>query len=85
MIDAAALLKSLQALLRRLEDDLREQIDERPELDASLRAEHAAADEAGRTAQGYAAWREEPITQRLRRRRSLRPAAQSRHDSICRT
>ncbi len=63
MIDAPRLLKSLQALLRRLEDDLREQIDRLPELGGSLQAEHAAAHEAGRTAQGYAAWREEPITQ----------------------
>ncbi len=63
MIDAPRLLKDLQGLLRRLEDDLREQIDERPELDASLRAEHAAAREAGRTAAGYDGWREEPITQ----------------------
>ncbi len=63
MIDAPRLLKSLQAQLRRLEDDLREQIDERPELDDSLKAEHKAAFDAGRTAQTYSAWREEPITQ----------------------
>ena len=63
MIDAPSLLKSLQGLLRCLEDDLREQIGENPELDHSLQAEHAAARDAGRTAQGYAGWREEPITQ----------------------
>ena len=63
MIDAPRLLKTLQAQLRRLEDDLREQIDAHPELDDSLKAEHAAAREAGRTAQTYSAWREEPITQ----------------------
>jgi hypothetical protein len=63
MIDRAALLDDLQRLVKLLEDDLRERVGDVPELDARLREEHRLAREAGRTAEAYEQWREEPLTQ----------------------
>lgn len=63
MIGRPALLSDLQALLKELEADLRERATEVPELDARLREDHRLAREAGRTADAFEEWREEPITQ----------------------
>jgi SAM-dependent methyltransferase len=63
MIQRLALLADLQTLLVALRDDLRESIGEKPDQDARLRAEHQTARDAGRTADAYEHWREEPITQ----------------------
>ncbi len=63
MIDAPALLKDCQRLVRRLEDDLRERLGEHPDLDARVRAEHENAKTRHRTGQSYAVWRDEYLTQ----------------------
>jgi SAM-dependent methyltransferase len=63
MIDHQALLDDLQTLLPTLEDDLRTRVAEQADLDQRLRAEHAAAREAGRSAQSYEEWREDAFTQ----------------------
>lgn len=63
MIDSAFLLKDLQKLLRRLEDDLRERLTEYPELDREVRAEYDRARGLGRTGQAYSTWRDEYLTQ----------------------
>lgn len=63
MIDAARLRDELQDLVVRLEDDLREHLAEDAATDQRLRAEHAAAREARRTAQAYESWRDGELTQ----------------------
>ena len=63
MIDAKALLADLKKLVTRLEDDLRERVSEHSEIDEHLRNEFRSAKEAGRTGQGYEAWRDEFLTQ----------------------
>ena len=63
MVDAKALLADLKKLLTALEADLRERAGENAEMDAWLRAEHAAARDANRTADAFEIWREEMLTQ----------------------
>ncbi len=65
MIDRAALLADLQALLKRLESDLleRSESDEVPDVGQALRAEYKRAKDADRTAQNYEDWRSDAITQ----------------------
>ena len=63
MIDPKALLTDLKKLVTRLEDDLRERVSEHSEIDEHLRDEFRSAKEAGRTGQGYEAWRDEFLTQ----------------------
>ncbi|WP_295442662.1 BREX-2 system adenine-specific DNA-methyltransferase PglX [uncultured Thiodictyon sp.] len=63
MIQAPALLKDLQRLLKVLEDDLRVRIGEDGALGATLEGEWQAARAAGRTGETYAAWLEADITQ----------------------
>jgi hypothetical protein len=63
MIDHQALLGDLQGLLAKLEDDLRARVTDQPALDERLRADHAAAREAARTAQSYEEWRDDVFTQ----------------------
>lgn len=63
MIDAPALLKDCQRLVRHLEDDLRERLAEHPDLDAQVRAEFDRAKERRRTGQSYTVWRDEYLTQ----------------------
>jgi len=74
MIDAPALLKALQKLLKGLEDNLRDRVSPASatttqeeavatELDQSLRAQFREARDAGRTAQTFESWRDELLTQ----------------------
>src|SRR3954468_5303004 len=63
MIDRSALLADLKKLLKLLQDDLRTRCDEDQELDARARAEWQSTRDAGRTAEDYAVWREEWLTQ----------------------
>lgn len=63
MIDPKALLKDLQPLATRLEDDLRTRIAATPSLSALLQADYDAARKANRTAQTLAAFTDEHITQ----------------------
>ena len=63
MIDPKALLKDLQPLVTRLEDDLRTRIAATPALSALLQADYDAARKANRTAQTLAAFTDEHITQ----------------------
>ncbi len=46
---SSTLVRDLQKQVRALEDDLRRQAESLPELASSLRAEHVAAAQAGRT------------------------------------
>ena len=63
MIDRKAVLVDLQKVVSALEKDLRARCDELTELDRALRAEHAAARAASRTAEAYEVWRGEQVTQ----------------------
>jgi hypothetical protein len=63
MIAAKNLLTSLQRLIKKLEDDLRQRCKELPEVDARVRAEYDRAKRAERTAAAYEIWRDEFITQ----------------------
>jgi hypothetical protein len=63
MIQAQALLKDLQRLLKTLEDDLRGRIGEDAALAAALEGEWQAARTAGRSGETQAAWLEAVITQ----------------------
>jgi Domain of unknown function (DUF7008)/Eco57I restriction-modification methylase len=63
VIDPAALLRDLRRELATLEDDLREQTEELPELRVGLRREHGEALRLGRTAETFIEWRDEQVTQ----------------------
>jgi hypothetical protein len=63
MIESQRLLQESKKLLKVLEKDIRERLDESPELDGQLKAEWEAARAANRTAGAYLDWREENITQ----------------------
>jgi hypothetical protein len=63
MIHPAQLLNDLKKLLAVLEQDLHARCAEVPEIDEKLRAEHAAAKEANRTAEPYETWRDGQLTQ----------------------
>lgn len=63
MINAAQLLSDLTKLLKRLEDDLRQRIEEIPELKISLQAEWQAARDADRCAETFETWADQVITQ----------------------
>ncbi|RJF84723.1 BREX-2 system adenine-specific DNA-methyltransferase PglX [Azospirillum cavernae] len=62
MIDAKALLTDLKRLLRTLETDIRERVEGSP-LEDGLRADWQAARDARRTAQTFASWLDEEVTQ----------------------
>lgn len=63
MIDAKRLLSDCQALVRQLEADLRDEFDERPEIQAALKREHHEATVAKRTRRSAEEWTAERITQ----------------------
>ena len=63
MINAPQLLADLTRLLKRIEDDLRERIQEVPELKTSLQAEWQAARDADRCAETFETWVDQVITQ----------------------
>lgn len=63
MIDTRQLLSELQARQKRLENDLRQQIEALPELATRLETEYKAARAAGRTADTFGVWRDHQVTQ----------------------
>ncbi|MBK1724007.1 BREX-2 system adenine-specific DNA-methyltransferase PglX [Thiocystis violacea] len=63
MIHPQRLLADLQSLLPKLERDILDYSQSRPELEAHLKAEYAKAQAANRTAEHFVAWREAQITQ----------------------
>ena len=63
MIHPQRLLADLQSLLPKLERDILDYSQTRPELAAHLQAEYAKAQAANRTAEHFVAWREAQITQ----------------------
>ena len=63
MIDQVALRKDLQALLPKLEADLRARASDTPTIDADFRAQHAAALADKRTSAHFLEWREDLLTQ----------------------
>lgn len=63
MIDARALLQDLQALQKKLEQDLRRQLDELEDIRSALEGGYQTAREAERTAETFNSWSDEQITQ----------------------
>lgn len=63
MINGKDLLNDLKPVLRKLEDDMRSRCDEFETIEDGLKAEYQAAVKAERTAETYAVWRDELITQ----------------------
>lgn len=63
MIQAPQLLSDLTKLLKRLEGDLLQRIEEVPELKSSLQAEWQAARDADRCAETFETWVDQVITQ----------------------
>lgn len=63
MINAKQLLADLQSRQKTLENDLRQQIEALPELEARLEAEYKAARDAGRTGDTFGTWRDHQVTQ----------------------
>ena len=63
MINAPQLLADLTRLLKRIEDDLRQRIEEVPELKASMQTEWQAARDADRCAETFETWADQVITQ----------------------
>ena len=63
MISAPQLLSDLTRLLKRLEADLLQRIEEVPELQSSLQAEWQAARDADRCAEPFQTWADQVITQ----------------------
>lgn len=63
MINATPLLSDLTKLLKRLEGDLLERIEQTPELKASLQTEWQAARDADRCAETFETWADQVITQ----------------------
>ena len=65
MIDRQQLLSDLQALLRTVEDDLRDRSEdaELPEVSSWLKTQYESAKEAGRTAQTRKSWVDDFVTQ----------------------
>jgi hypothetical protein len=63
MIDRAALLADLKALVTTLEDDLRGVVGEADELREDLALEHGAAVNADRTAMSFEEWLNGELTQ----------------------
>lgn len=63
MINAPQLLADLKRRLTVLDDDLRQRINDVPDLKASLQAEWQAARDAERTAETFESWADQVITQ----------------------
>lgn len=63
MINATPLLSDLTKLLKRLEGDLLERIEQTPELKTSLQTEWQAARDADRCAETFETWADQVITQ----------------------
>lgn len=62
-IHRQTLLTDLKRWVTRLDNDLREQCKEVPELDARLKGQYDLAKKAGRTAMAYSVWRDDELTQ----------------------
>ena len=62
-VDKDALLKDLQRRVKLLEKDLKERVKDVPEILERLKAEHAEARAADRTAESFVAWRDASLTQ----------------------
>src|SRR5690606_28071705 len=63
VINPSQLLADLTRQLKRLEDDLRERIEELPALKSGLQAEWQAARDANRVAETFESWADQVITQ----------------------
>ena len=63
MITPRQLLTDLRPIVRLLEDDIRERAGTDAGLDASLKADHAAARATKRTAEAFTTWRDGQVTQ----------------------
>ncbi len=63
MIDSSALRDDLQALVTRLENDLRTRCGNEPDVDSPFKDAWEAALKGNRTAQTYAVWRDGELTQ----------------------
>lgn len=63
MIDRQQLLKDLQRLLPKIEQDILAYTESKPELDTHLQQEYAKAKAANRTAEHFVAWRQAQMTQ----------------------
>ena len=63
MIQAKQLLADLTRQLKRLEDDLRQRMEDVPELKTSLQSEWQTARDADRTAETFESWADQVITQ----------------------
>jgi hypothetical protein len=63
MITPRQLLRDLTPILRQLEDDIRERSNADPVLATRLRADHAAARDAKRTAEPFSTWLDDQVTQ----------------------
>ncbi|MCG8094253.1 MAG: BREX-2 system adenine-specific DNA-methyltransferase PglX [Candidatus Thiodiazotropha endolucinida] len=63
MIDRQQLLKDLQRLLPKIEQDILAYTESKPEFDTHLQQEYAKAKEANRTAEHFVAWRQAQMTQ----------------------
>ncbi|MGB5834483.1 MAG: hypothetical protein WBG92_21195, partial [Thiohalocapsa sp.] len=63
MIHRQQLLKDLQALLPKIEQDILAYTESQPELIAHLKGEYVKAKDANRTAEHFVAWREAQVTQ----------------------
>jgi hypothetical protein len=59
MSDSTTMLGDLQKLVIAIQADLRQRSEELPDVRTTLEAEHARAQQQQRTAQGFAAWRED--------------------------
>ena len=62
-VSAPGLVKDLKRQVGALEVDLLRQVEDLPELAASLRAEHGSATAAGRTAESWPVWLDAQVTQ----------------------
>lgn len=63
MTATAQLTADLAQQVLRLEDDLRERVEQVPEFSQRWKADHAAARKADRTSQAWGQWRDERVTQ----------------------
>ncbi len=63
MIDRQQLLKKLQGLLPKIEQDIQAYTASKPELDTHLKVEYAKAKKANHTAEHFVVWHEAQITQ----------------------
>jgi len=62
-VRSADLVRDLQRQVRRLEDDLRVQVNRLPDVERRLRDDYAAAQARGRTGEAWTSWLDAQITQ----------------------